>query len=325
MKKYILISSMLLISQVFVMLNAQGLGVDQKEMAIPFFNKSGNVALNTVEMNALADTISMINHRKDDVVWSRIVYRVIDMREKQNNQLYFPITPNEKYKSLIRLILDAAVNDTLKAYDKKAFDMQPTYEAKIPKEKLADLFVICDWDSTNSGLRKTPLIVKNKITNKLEISSYAYADYVSKQFKFLVQEIVFFNKHYSRMYSKVIGIAPLYMFNETNVTNLNVLGASKSGERVWNAFQASVITWFLFDELRPFMAKQYIIPNGNESQRMTYDEFFAQKLYSSYLLGDGNMFDRNLLQSYNDVPSIRKEQKRIETELMNFEQDLWEY
>ena len=316
---------MLIITQVFTLLMAQGLEVETKEMAIPFFSKRGNITLNTLEMNALADTISTINHRKDDVVWSRIVYRVIDMREKQNSQLYFPISPNETYKSLFSLILNATVNDTLKAYEKKAFDMQPMYEAIITKEKLADFFVICDWDSINSVLRKTPLIVKNKITNKFEISSYAYADYASKQFKFLVQEIVFFNKHYSRLYSKIIGIAPLYMYNETNVTNSNVLGNSKSGERVWNAFQSSVIAWFLFDELRPYLAKQYIIPNGNESQKMTYDEFFSQKLYSSYLLGDGNMFDRNLLQSFNDIPSIRKEQKRIETELMNFEQDLWEY
>jgi len=32
-----------------------------------------------------------------------------------------------------------------------------------------------------------------------------------------------------------------------------------------------------------------------------------------------------LLQYLTDPNKIRKEQKRIETELLNFEQDLWEY
>lgn len=291
----------------------------------PFFSPNGNVAIQTDQMNALADTIAKINHRADDIEWSRIVYRVIDMREKQNNQLYFPVTPNEKYKSLFRLILEATVNGGLKAYEKKDFDIQPRYDLQLTNDRLVETFQIADYDSVNNGVRKTALIEKDPLTNMPIISSYAYPDFASKQTKFLVQEIVFFNKHYSRMYTKIIGIAPIYIYNETNVTNMFMLGLNKSGEGVWNFFQSSVLCWYLFDELRPFLAKQYIIPNGNETQRLTYDEFFAQKLFYSYLLGDGNMLDKMLLQTYNDAESIRREQKRIETELLNVEQDLWEY
>jgi len=291
----------------------------------PFFSPNGNVAIQTDQMNALADTIAKINHRADDIEWSRIVYRVIDMREKQNNQLYFPVTPNEKYKSLFRLILEATVNGGLKAYEKKDFDIQPRYDLQLTNDRLVETFQIADYDSVNNSVRKTALIEKDPLTNMPVISSYAYPDFASKQTKFLVQEIVFFNKHYSRMYTKIIGIAPIYIYNETNVTNMFMLGLNKTGEGVWNFFQSSVLCWYLFDELRPFLAKQYIIPNGNETQRLTYDEFFAQKLFYSYLLGDGNMLDKMLLQTYNDAESIRREQKRIETELLNVEQDLWEY
>jgi gliding motility associated protien GldN len=291
----------------------------------PFFSPNGNVAIQTDQMNALADTIAKINHRADDIEWSRIVYRVIDMREKQNNQLYFPVTPNEKYKSLFRLILEATVNGGLKAYEKKDFDIQPRYDLQLTNDRLVETFQIADYDSINNSVRKTALIEKDPLTNMPVISSYAYPDFASKQTKFLIQEIVFFNKHYSRMYTKIIGIAPIYIYNETNVTNMFMLGLNKTGEGVWNFFQSSVLCWYLFDELRPFLAKQYIIPNGNETQRLTYDEFFAQKLFYSYLLGDGNMLDKMLLQTYNDPESIRREQKRIETELLNVEQDLWEY
>ena len=43
------------------------------------------------------------------------------------------------------------------------------------------------------------------------------------------------------------------------------------------------------------------------------------------MLGDSNMFNRMLLQAYNEPEQILKEQKRIETELLNVEQDIWEY
>ena len=127
------------------------------------------------------------------------------------------------------------------------------------------------------------------------------------------------------MYTKTIAIAPLYFQTEYNLTMLNSGFLSKSGEGIWDAFKFSVLCWYYFDELRPHMAKQNIIPNGNQAQGLTFDDFFTQKHYHSYLLGDENMFDKMLLQTYNDVESIRREQQRIETELLNFEQDLWEY
>ncbi|OIP82082.1 MAG: hypothetical protein AUK44_08570 [Porphyromonadaceae bacterium CG2_30_38_12] len=310
----------------FFSLAANYLTAQKNEEVLPFFDKTGRVALQTTEMKSLADTIAVINHRRDDIVWSRIVYRIIDMREKQNSQLYFPITPTEKYKSLLRVMLEATVNDTLKPYEKKEFDIQPSW-SKVPicKDKLNDFFVICDWDSVNANIRKTPLFEKDAVTNKPKISDYAYADYASKQLKYVIQEIVFFNKHYSKMYTKIIAIAPIYNYNETNVTNRNVLGSSnKSGEAIWNYFQNSLVCWYLYDELRPYLAKQLIIPNGNENNRMTFDDYFSQRLYYSYLLGDSNMFDKMLLQTYSDPVSIRREQQRIEYELMNLEQDIWE-
>ncbi|MDP4240117.1 MAG: gliding motility protein GldN [Bacteroidota bacterium] len=311
MKKYWIV--LLLISVSFFY---NYVGAQEKQM--PFFEKNGTVAIQTTALNSLADTIAVVNHRADDIVWSRIVYRIVDMRDKQNYQLYFPVVPNEQYRSLFRVILDAAIKDSLKAYEKVERDIQPLFKNVLPKDSLKNYFQICEKDTVNNNIRKTPLIVGDSITQQPTISSYAYKDYVKNQLKFLLQEIVFFDKHTSRMYSKIIAIAPLYALTETNVT----LGSTVD---TWSYFQSSVLCWFLFDELRPYLARQYVIPSGNDTQRLTYDEYFAQKLYSDYILGDSNLNNRMLLQYLVDPAKIKKEQKRIETELLNFEQDLWEY
>jgi gliding motility associated protien GldN len=283
----------------------------------PFFEKNGTVSLQTAELDSLADTIAIVNHRTDDVVWSRIVYRIIDMRDKQNYQLYFPVVPNEQNKSLFRLIVDAVVNDTLKAYGKVEREMEPLYKTILPKDSLKNIFQYVTVDTINNTSSKESLILQDPITQNYSVNTYLYRAYVKEQLKFLVQEIFFFDKHTSRMYSKIIGIAPIYALTEANSILTNV--------DPWNYFQSSVLCWFLFDELRPYLAKQYVIPSGNDTQRLTFDEFFAQRLYSSYLLGDSNMNNRTLLQYLNNPEKIRKEQQRIETELLNFEQDLWEY
>ncbi|MFT3752931.1 MAG: gliding motility protein GldN [Paludibacter sp.] len=300
----------------FFSVSMQSLRAQSNPMS--FFEKNGTVALQTTSMNALADTIAVVNHRYDDVVWSRIVYRIIDMRDKQNFQIYFPTVPNEKYRSLFRLILNAMVDDTLKAYDKVERDIQPLYEKELPKDSLKNILVYITNDTINKTTTKDQLIISDPITQKLTVSNYLYPAYIKDQLKFLTQEIVFFDKHTSRMYTKIIGIAPLYALTESNIS----LGTSNNA---WSYFQSSVLCWFLFDELRPYLAKHYVIPSGNDSQRLTYDEFFAQHLYSSYLLGDSNINNRMLLQYLVNPDKIRKEQQRIETELLNFEQDLWEY
>lgn len=301
MKKY---SSIL---SIIVSLFAFSQVVLTQEMAHPFFNAKGAIALQTTQIDALADTIAVINHRADDIVWSRIIYKVIDLRDKQNYQLYYPLRPNEHYKSLFRLMLEAIV-DGLPVYRRNAREIRPTFNEKVDE---ADLPLIFAYDDE----RDNDLIQFDPITRTLKIGEDQYQQYIRSQVKFLTQEIVFFDKHYSRMFNKIIAIAPL---NPNNPNN------SRSKNR-FEFLRESILCWLSFDELRPYLAKQYVIPNGNETQRLTFDEFFAQKYYSSYLLGDANMFGRTMLDTYDTADKIKREQKRIETELLNFELDLWEF
>ena len=169
---------------------------------IPFFDSKGSVRIETTELDALADTIAVINHRTDDVVWSHIVYRVIDMREKQNYQLYFPTRANEEYRSLFRVMLDAICSG-VNVYKKNPRDLKPSFKDKLEGEELSKAFAF-DNDMENNLLQINP------VTQQRTVSIDQYARYVRNQLKYLVQEIVFFDKHTSRMYSKIIAIAPLY-------------------------------------------------------------------------------------------------------------------
>ena len=299
MKKYSLIFS------VFTLLALSG-NMQAQDPNASFFDQTGNIRLQTMELDALADTIAVINHRAEDVTWSRVVYRVIDMRDKQNFQLYFPTRPNEQHRSLFRLMLDAVVSG-INVYSRNPRDIKPQFDDILTGEELSRVFAYDESVENN-------LIQVDPITEQRTINSDQYMRYVRNQLKFLIQEVIFFDTHTSRLYSKIIAIAPMYALHPDNMANNDSMAY----------FRNSVLCWFSFDELRPYLIRQLVIPNGNDSQRMTYDEFFSQNLYSSYLLGDSNMYSRMLLEFSLDENSLRAEQKRIETELMNFEQDLWE-
>jgi gliding motility associated protien GldN len=159
------------------------------------------------------------------------------------------------------------------------------------------------------------LIHYDSIADELSFHFYPFEQLVKNQLKYLIQEVVFFNKHTSRLHTKIMAIAPLQSDKISTRDNSDIMGSLRE----------SIMFWIPFDALRPYMALQYAIPNRNEVKRVTYDEFFQKHLYTSYIVGEGNMYNRWIPDYAGTEEQVKKEQERIATELLNFEQDLWEY
>ena len=323
----------------------------------PYLDENGAVRLETEEMKK--DTLLKVEHRSDDIVWSRIVYRVIDMRYKQNYQLYFPTNSDDpQYRSLFKVILDAIV-DGMPIYSKSESspDFKPYLQFGAMTRDAVPGLLNTDKDGYGTGDIATDeymLINYDSVADMMRFNNIYYKQFVRNQLKYMLQEVVFFDKHYSRLYSKIIAIAPM------NSDKDGIEGMS-----VTEALYQEVMFWVVFDKLRPYMATQYMIPQANDTRRVTFEQFFAEKLYTSYLIGDSNMYDRmfteyaekaakrapanagvaadeDLAVNEEEVaaegPSkeeqeykarlekeLKREQQRVQDELMTFELNLWEY
>ena len=291
---------------------------------ISFFDELGSARIQTEEFSQAHDTIVMVDHRIDDIIWSRYVYRIIDMRYKQNYQLYFPTKPDDSdYRSLFKVITDAVV-DGLPIYEKNMETIKPDFkQAPIDRKIIPTMFMaddpLADYsdDPSHYDIAESDamLIHYDSVADLLSSHNYAYEKLVKNQLKYLIQEVVFFDKHTSRLYSKIMGIAPLQSDKISTRDNSNIMGSLRE----------SIMFWIPFDALRPYMAMQYAIPNRNEVKRVTFDEFFQKHLYTSYIVGEGNMYNRWIPDYAKTEAEVKKEQERIANELLNFEQDLWEY
>ena len=301
--------------------------VSAQHQVISFFDELGTARIQTEEYSEAHDTIVMVDHRIDDVIWSRYIYRIIDMRYKQNYQLYFPTRADDiDYRNLFAVIRDAVV-DGLEIYPPGLNNIKPEFVQPYEKINIAkDAFRIQslqakmesteeDDDVTSS---RVMLINYDTINDVLKAQNAPFKDVVRNQIKYLIQEIVFFDKHTSRLHTKIMAIAPLHPDKIESMTT--------DSTKVMDMLRQSIVCWIPFDKLRPYLAMQYVIPNRNETKRVTYDEFFQKRLYTSYIVGEGNMYNRWIPDyKHNDINGIRQEQERIATELLNFEQDLWEY
>ena len=286
-----------------------------------FFDNMGIVRLETQELSETADTLVSKFHRADDIVWSRVVYRIIDMRFKQNYQLYNPVSSEDpQYKSLFLVLLNA-IKDGMDVYEKSSEvgDIKPYFNLPpMPREMIP---TILNTDRTgelsdgNIATSEYMLLNYDSTTNEMRFNNYTYKGFVRNQLKYMIQEIVFFDKHYSRLYSKIMAIAPMHSDNTTYY----------EGQPIMEALYGQILFWVPFDGFRKYMAQQYVMQSDNDSKRVTYDDFFLKKLYTSYVIGASNVYDRMIPDFATTPEAIAKEQERIEWELLSAEQDLWEY
>ena len=286
-----------------------------------FFDNMGIVRLETQELSETADTLVSKFHRADDIVWSRVVYRIIDMRFKQNYQLYNPVSSEDpQYKSLFLVMLNA-IKDGMDVYEKSSEvgDIKPYFNLPpMPREMIP---TILNTDRTgelsdgNIATSEYMLLNYDSTTIEMRFNNYTYKGFVRNQLKYMIQEIVFFDKHYSRLYSKIMAIAPMHSDNTTYY----------EGQPIMEALYGQILFWVPFDGFRKYMAQQYVMQSDNDSKRVTYDDFFLKKLYTSYVIGASNVYDRMIPDFATTPEAIAKEQERIEWELLSAEQDLWEY
>ncbi len=302
------------------------LTVQAQHKVISFFDEMGVSRIQTEEFSQAHDTIVMVDHRIDDVIWSRYVYRIIDMRFKQNYQLYFPVKADDPdYRNLFKVIVDAVV-DGMPIYPANSETIKPDFKTTEPFAKHQiprDAMMVVDQtedhtdddDFYNVARSNAMLVNYDSISDEMRFNPFSFEDVVKNQIKYMIQEVVFFDKHTSRLHTKIMAIAPLHP----------VKISTQDSTQVMAMLRESIMFWIPFDQLRPYMAMQYAIPNRNETKRVTYDEFFQKRLFTSYIVGEGNMYNRWIPDYSGSHEQIKKEQERIATELLNFEQDLWEY
>ena len=211
-----------------------------------------------------------------------------------------------------------AIEKGMHIYEKSSNigDVKPYFTGEpLAKQEIPGLLNTDRTGDKDGNIATSDYMLLNYVNDSLKFNRYSYEDFARNTLKFMIQEVVFFDKHYSRVYSKILAIAPL---NADNVV-------MNEGMSVMDALYGQILFWVPFDAFRPYMAQQYVTPRGSDTKRITFDDFFAQKMYSSYLVGSNNIYSKMIPQIANTYEEMQKEQERIETELLNVEQDLWEY
>ncbi len=234
--------------------------------------------------------------RDDDALFSHFIWREIDGREKINQSFVYPGRDDNGDQRFYSILLSAITNDSVVAFspDNDRFTIPLTVNQVL--NITGGAYDTVDVPDPVSG------VVDRVITKKPKFSP-------DSVYTFRVKEQVIFDKESSRLFTRIIGIAPI----------AKQVVAGKSLPRV--------LFWVYYPDIRKTLNKFEVYNPKNFASRMTWEELFESRFYSSYIIKStiNNPGDKSLNAMIKDPLFRLLEGENIKQKIFSYEQDLWAY
>jgi len=222
-----------------------------------------------------------------DILWSKIVYEKIDLNEKLNFPLLFPIDDKvfRNRKSLWKVL-----NENIK--NRKITELYRANNDQFLPEKKLNQASVDSIVSSKIVIGGQPII--NEIKS-VDIKSY------------FIKGIWYFDKRQGEMKYRLLGIMP-----SGNVKN-------KKGET-----QETDLFWIWYPSIRKILHEELVFNDRNNANRISFDQLLISRRFNSYIYKEDNVYGNRAIRSYKDkgLQSIL-ESERIKKEILDFEQDMW--
>ncbi|OLY93774.1 protein involved in gliding motility GldN [Cnuella takakiae] len=239
--------------------------------------------------------------RYDDALFAEKVWREIDLREKMNMPFRYQGVDDNGSQTFIEILLRAVRNGEVTAFDPS----NDRFTSPLDSVSIVNL-------TSGGGADTVPV---RDINDPEKIVKYTVTQRSfdpNSVMKFRIKEEWVFDREASRMFVRIIGIAPL---KTEYLPNGQERGSSP-------------MFWVYYPDLRPTLAKFEVYnPKNMGMHRMTWEELFEARMFSSYIIRStlDNPGNRSIRQMIKDPILALLEGENIKERIFNYEQDLWSY
>ncbi|MDR1673366.1 MAG: gliding motility protein GldN [Bacteroidales bacterium] len=241
--------------------------------------------------------------READVIFDKTVWRMIDLREKRNLALYYPTANIGSRVNLVNLLLKGVDSGEINAYDPNDFNNE--FSRVIGKTEL----------DQNFGAKHDTIQVTDADGNMIaqERKLGRQTDQVTM---LLVKEHVYFDKKHSVLNRELIAVCPIRVFTRDD-------GVSDSDSEA--ELQRVRTMWIYIPEARSILARHPVFNRFNDAMSISFDDFLMNHHYEGSIYQISNVYNNRSIEEYASGIDALYEAQRIEDEIFNWEQALWEY
>ncbi|MEO6537531.1 MAG: gliding motility protein GldN [Ferruginibacter sp.] len=255
-----------------------------------------------VETTVLRDRIPLPyeNLRADDAVYRHKIWREIDTREKINLPFRYSADENNGNQRFISILLQAVQDSNVTVFnsidDRFTTPMTTGEVAKVISGDEIDVPII-DSNGNTTGIRK--------MRNDINLDSF---------YRFRIKEEVIFDKESSRLFWRILGIAPVKDVITTAGVNLG----------------PTELFWVYYPDMRATFAKYEVYNGKNFGARMSWEELFESRMFYGRIIKStlDNPYDQYIsnFKGLNENVILQLlEGENIKEKVFNYEQNLWSY
>lgn len=238
-----------------------------------------------------------------DVLWAKTTWEIIDLDERVNFPLYYPIDTNligGSRRSLYDVLIANIRNGKIKnIYADSYFNDKRTLkdiQAALSSVDTTDLGI----EQYNAGEE-----VDQQYISRRDISS---ADIV----EYHIRGYWYFDKRQAELKYRLLGIAPvapdIYAIDDPNA-------------------QPVELFWVWFPGAREVLNEAYAFNPNNTSQPISFDHLLNARRFNAVIYAEDNVQGDRRVNDYisNNAFMQLLESERIKEQIRNFEQDMWNY
>ena len=238
-----------------------------------------------------------------DVLMGKTVWEIIDLSERINFPLYFPIDtanigPDRRslYDVLTRAIRSGEISEV---YSDSYFNTKKSYQdikASLTRIDTTD----AGKEQINAGIAISPeYIVKQDLTSQ-DVSQYKIKGYW------------YFDKRQSELKYRLLGICPV----TPDVYTMN------SEEKDYIE-----LFWVFFPASRDVLHEAKSFNDKNSAMPISFDQILNSRRFNSVIYQEENVYgDRDIMSYMKDnAQNQLLEAERVKEKIRDFEQDMWNY
>jgi gliding motility associated protien GldN len=236
--------------------------------------------------------------RGEDVLWKRDVYRMVDLLNGNNGALYFPVEPTAERQNLFCTIFSMVAKGQLTAYEYPISGSEVFSDESVVKFK---------------DLLKTFEIPYKEKADPKKAGAFIYdidaIDIPSSEVTlFYVKEVYYLDQRNSTMHIKTLALCPV------------LIREDETGQ-----IGKKPMFWVTFENLKEALSRIPVSADTiNSVNRMSAYDFFNQHRYKGDIYRVSNPRSQSLYDYCRTPEAIAKEQARLENELKNMSEKLWE-